>query len=66
MTVLVSRLFSLFLDNNSKLLDVVIRLDYVDLIFDELFSGRMKGLLLLSSLRFISILLEPGVQVTFE
>ena len=56
----------MFLGNNSKLFDVVIRLDYVGLIFDELFSGRMKGLVLLSSLRFVSSLLEPGVQVTFE
>ena len=54
-------LFSVFSDNNSKLFDVVIKLDDSGLIFDEIFLNRMKGLVLLSSLRLISIVLKSGV-----
>ena len=63
----------MFSDNKSKLFDAVIRLDdgslifdelFLDdgsLIFDELFLGRLKGLVLLSSLRLIFSVLELGV-----
>ena len=61
MTLLVSRHFLVFSDNKSKLFDVVIRLDDGGLIFDELFLGRKKGLVLLSLLRLISTVLESGV-----
>ena len=44
MTLLVSRLFLVVSDNKSKLFDVVVRLDDGGLIFDEIFLGRMKGL----------------------
>ena len=73
LTLLASILFSVFSDNKSKLFDAVIRLDdgslifdelFLDdgsLIFDELFLGRLKGLVLLSSLRLIFSVLELGV-----
>ena len=59
--MLVSRLFSVFPENKSKLLfDGVIRLDDVGFIFDEFFLNRMKGLVLLGSLLLISSVLESG------
>ena len=60
LTFLASMLFSMFSDNKSKLFDVVIKLDDGGLIFDEIFLNRMKGLVLLSSLRLISIVLKLG------
>ena len=48
-------------DKNSKLFEVVIRFDDGGLIFDELFLGRMKGFVLLSSLQLIFRVLESGV-----
>ena len=51
----------MFSDDKSKLFDAVIRLDDGSLIFDELFLGRLKGLVLLSSLRLIFSVLELGV-----
>ena len=72
-TLLVSRLFLVFSDNKLNLFDVVIRLDNDDLIFDELFLGRIKELVLLCSLRLISSVLQSrvfwiffGFRVTFE
>ena len=61
LTLLVSRLFPVFSDNKSKLSDFVIRLDDGGLIFDKLFLGRMKGLVLLGSLRLIATVLGLGV-----
>ena len=77
LTLLVSRLFSVFPDDKSKLYDVVIRLNEGGLIFDELFLRRMKGLVLLSSLRLYLVFPNQaysdaysayffGFQVTFE
>ena len=58
--MLASRPFSVFSDNKSKLFVVVIRLDDGGLIFDKHFLGRMKGLILLGSLRLVSSVLESG------
>ena len=53
LTLLASRLFS---EKKSKLFGIVIRLDDGGLIYDEVFLGRMKGLVLLSSSRIRRIL----------
>ena len=60
LALLALRLFSVLSDNKSKLFDVFIRLTDGGLIFDELFFGRMKGLVLLSSLLLISSVFESG------